>query len=58
MKVKIGDIVYDADEQPIMIILSDDEKKLISNMPEDCHNFCVYPDEGHTEDEIEKWMNE
>lgn len=44
MKVKIGNIIYDSSEQPIMIILEDYNKDHISNMPKEAHKYCEFPD--------------
>jgi len=44
MKVKIGDRIYDSDHQPVMVILSDQDKKNISNMDPKANRYCVYPD--------------
>ena len=51
MKVKIGDQVYDSNEQPILLILSDQDKENITNMHPDAHKFCSFP-EGSDEDAI------
>ena len=61
MKVKIGDNVYDADEEPIMIIFKDQEERQITirnlaNMVKDATKYCVYPKSKWTDDEILKWM--
>lgn len=55
MKVKIGDKVYDSLKQPIMLILSNEEKDLIRNMPESLRKFCSYP-EGLTKEIIRDFM--
>lgn len=44
MKVKIGDTTYDSETQPIMVILDQSEKKLISEMAGDNNKFCCFPD--------------
>ena len=44
MKVKIGNIIYDSSEQPIMLILEDYNKEHISNMPKEAHKYCEFPD--------------
>jgi hypothetical protein len=59
MIVKLGSKFYDSNNMPIMIILSDQDKKNISNMSEDAHKYCSFPDnEKLTDDEIRNWMNE
>ena len=57
MKVKIGNTIYDAEDQPVMIILSDEDKENISNMPETNTKYCCFPCSGYTEKEIEDFMN-
>jgi len=43
MKVKIGDNIYDSEYDPIMIILSDEDKQNIKNMPDEAHKYCAFP---------------
>jgi hypothetical protein len=57
MKVKIGDNIYDSDEQPIMLIMSQREKNLISHMCPSDTKFCVYP-EDMNEGVIIKFMRD
>lgn len=55
MKVKIGNTIYDANDQPIMVILSEEDKRNISNMYEECTKYCAAPD-GTTEEEFNSFM--
>ena len=55
MKVKIGDTVYDAENEPIMIILSDKDKENIKNMTVDAKKYCSFPDSINI-DNIKKFM--
>ena len=57
MKVKVGDSIYDGEKQPVMVILSSQDKENIENMPGKLHRYCVYPSKKYTPDEILKWMN-
>jgi hypothetical protein len=57
MKVKIGDQWYDGEKTPIMIVLENNEKDLISRMRPDNERFCVFPD-GIPEEKILKFMKE
>jgi len=62
MKVKIGNKIYDADKEPIMIIFgSEEEKSLlasnISNMASDTRKYCEFPN-GFSEDAILVFMGE
>lgn len=60
MKVKVGDKTYDANTEPIMIILSLDEKEQISNMAPDATKYCVYPNTDewtrNNYEKIKAWM--
>lgn len=55
MKVKISNKIYDSENEPILLILTDQDKQNINNMHKDSYKFCSYPDEMHSGD-IEKWM--
>ena len=55
MRVKVGDTVYDAEEQPVMVILSaKDKENIASMMPEDT-KYLAFPD-GMNKDEATKFM--
>ena len=54
MKVKIGNIVYDPNEQPIMIILSDKDKENITNMLPSATKYICYP-QSMSAEEVEKF---
>lgn len=56
MKVKIGNKIYNAEEEPIMLMLSDEDKKNIANMLPECKIYCAYPDE-YDKDKLEIWMH-
>lgn len=57
MKVKVGDKIYSADEEPVMVILSDVDKLNILNYirTTDFTKYCAAPD-NLTEEEIRKFM--
>ena len=62
MKVKVENEIYDGEEEPVMVILSDMDKENIASMAPDATKYCVYP---HTKrwvranyKEIKKWMKE
>jgi hypothetical protein len=44
MKVKIGDKIYDASEEPIMLILTQEDRKNIENMSPNATKYCAFPD--------------
>lgn len=56
MKIKIKDQIFDSSQEPIMIVLEDDEKQLIASMTEEDKRFCIYPD-TMSEEEVVKFMN-
>jgi hypothetical protein len=56
MKVKVGDKIYDGDKKPVMIILTDEDKKNIANMLPECTRYCEFPEEGYSVEEIKEWM--
>lgn len=44
MKVKIGSKVYDANDQPIMLILDDIDKANIKAMSKEAKFYCAFPE--------------
>jgi len=56
MKIKVGDRVYDGTEQPIMVILTAQDKDNIARMPDWATKYAQYPD-CWLEKEIEEWMD-
>ena len=57
MKIKVGNKTYDGAEEPVMVILSDVDKKNIAAMDPNCSRFCVAPDTVDV-DELKRWMEE
>jgi len=61
MKVKIGDEIFDANEQPIMLIFENNEslEKTIENMGQmvdnDSKKYCIFP-EGMEVKKIKEFM--
>lgn len=58
MKVKVGNMIYDGEYEPVMVILTDQDKENIKNMLPECASYCMYPSEKHSVEEIRKWMKE
>ena len=58
MKVKVGNTIYDGEREPVMVILTDQDKKNIANMDLEATKYCVYPTEGLTPEHILNWMRE
>jgi hypothetical protein len=57
MKVKVGATTYDAEIEPVMVILTDRDKALIAAMAPEAHRYCAYP-EGMDPGTIRRWMND
>lgn len=55
MKVKVGDTVYDGAEQPVMVLLSPEDKANIAAMPEKADGYASFPD-TMSQHEAEEWM--
>ena len=56
MGVKIGDKIYDAENEPIMIILNESDKRNIENMHDDKYKYICYPDKLSNE-EVRKFID-
>lgn len=54
MKVKIGSKIYDAEKEPIMIILSNSDKENIRHMGASMTKYISFP-EGTPREEINKF---
>jgi len=55
MKVKIGNTLYDSTQIPILLILSDEDKDLLSRMDPEANSFCSFP-EGINKEAVHNWM--
>lgn len=43
MRIKVGDKWYDGRKEPVMIELTDNDKKNIHDMRPECTKLCEYP---------------
>ena len=57
MKIKVGDIVYDSIEEPLMVILTSQDKENIKNMLPECTKYCVFNEDSISVEELQKWMD-
>lgn len=62
LRVKVGNKIYDPNEEPIMLIFGEQEEKeelvkLITDMGKEARKLCFYPD-GSDSDTMSKWMKE
>ena len=55
MKVKVKDVIYDGEEEPVMVILTDQDKENIKNMVPGATKYCMYPENFKVE-EIKEFM--
>lgn len=58
MKVKIGDMVFDGENTPVMVMLTEKDRESIASMASrqvGYYCYCQYPD-GLTEDDVKKFM--
>ena len=59
MRVKVGNKVYDGENEPIMVILTDQDKENITNMHPECTKYCMHPVEDQwTAEAIKEWMRD
>lgn len=56
MKVKIGDLLVDSKDEPVMVVLSEQDKKNIANMRPTCTKYFAGPD-TMPEREIDEFMD-
>ena len=56
MKIKFREIIVDSKDEPVMVILTPEEKKLIGAMEEQT-KFCIYP-AGSEPEEIRAFMHD
>jgi len=55
MRVKVGEKIYDGNKEPVMVILSKEDKDNIAGMPPELTKYAAYPDDIPRE-EIRKFM--
>jgi hypothetical protein len=58
MKVKVGNKIYDAENEPVMVILTDMDKYNIACMADDATMYAAAPEDYFSEEEFEEWMYE
>jgi hypothetical protein len=61
MKVKIGIKIHDAELEPIMLILTENDKNNIKNMDHTSSLYCKFPDDLHSDEIYEftqNWISE
>lgn len=59
MKVKVGDRVYSSEDQPIMIILTMEDKYNISHMAGDAMRYAEFKSShGMTTEQMLEWMKD
>jgi hypothetical protein len=62
MKVKVGNRIYDGENEPVMVILSKSDRENIADMLPEATKYCSYPPiDVWTKDDyqaIKEWMAE
>lgn len=58
MKVKIGDVVYDSESVPVMLVMTEFDKENISNMQREATKYASFPDGWGDVDTMTKWMTD
>ena len=61
MKVKIGDIIYDANDEPIMLIFDSDEERItianhLKNMADKTRKYCMFNESTANRDDVKEFM--
>jgi hypothetical protein len=56
MKVKVGDRIYDSSKEPVMVILTPEDKAKIAAMDSEATKYVSFPD-SMKEKAVKKWMN-
>ena len=60
MKVKVGNKIYDSNNEPVMVMLSKGEREQIAKMHPLATKYCVYPDNKKLIEDnhkrIKEWM--
>lgn len=57
MRVKIGDTIYDSEKEPLMVILSNADKKNIGNMVSEASRYACFPDGFGDTQKMRGWMS-
>ena len=52
MKIKTIDKEYDGDNEIVMVVLTEQDKRNIANMHADCTKYCQYPASANLTDEF------
>lgn len=55
MKVKVRDTIYSASEEPILLILTDKDKKNLASMDKSATKYCAYP-KNFSSAAVKQWM--
>jgi hypothetical protein len=55
MKVKVNNKIYDSNSEPIMLILNENDKDLITKMDKNATKYCSFPNNTPIK-EIKKFM--
>jgi hypothetical protein len=57
VKVKVGDKIFDAEKEPILVILTESDKYNIANLPPNAPGYAVFPGSMDA-DRVAAWARE
>ena len=57
MQIKVGDKLFSSEDQPIMVILTEDDKENIANMLPECTKYATFQDDWGDEKAMLSWMD-
>jgi hypothetical protein len=58
MRIKIANKWYTIEDRPLMVELTYEDKRNITNMDPEATKYCVWDTDLHASIEIEKWMHD
>lgn len=57
MRVKIGDEWFDSHDEPMMVVLSDKDKRNIANMIPEADRYAQFPNDRFSSFDMLEWMD-
>jgi len=58
MRVKAGDKTYSSEDQPIMVILTDEDKQNIAQMLPECSRYATFQNDWGSVEAMKDWMTD
>lgn len=57
MRIKIGDKIYHGEDEPIMVLLEQNDLDLLTQQPQAFRLLCMYPSDKYEPEDILQWMS-